>query len=440
VTEGVPMRENSGIDQLYFFLSYAHSDPLAGYPDANPDKLVGEFFGDLADAVRRQAPPRPGFAPGFYDQEIPVSADWKVSLTWALSTAQVFVPLYSPGYLTKSLPGREWESFRKRMEDIGLPAPQQRFTPVLWTPLGATHAPVAGLDDALALGAGQPGYAEEGLRALLKIGWYRDSYEAVVSRLAKRIVLLAQDFPIQPYEVQDIDEMTSPFAPDSRLAVFAIETAAPTVNTVAAGHDPSGYGEDSADWRPFPHQELPLAEYARQIAERLDFKAQVSGIKAVRDKTVRRPGIIVIDPWFVADDSGRSALRSAVDGLPRWVLPLLVVDQPGDPRTQKLAGRVREILAAAGALPTDSSRRAAEGVNSLTEFVSTVRVLVAEAEKQYLRYRSGRYRAGQVPSPSGNRPSLRRSIRRDEPVSRSSEPASAEPASTPDSLGETPHD
>jgi FxsC-like protein len=243
------------------------------------------------------------------------------------------------------------------------------------------------------------------------------------------------DLPIRPYEVQDIDEMTSPLSPDFRLAVFDIQTAAPTTSTVAEGHDPSGYGDDSADWRPFPHQEHPLAEYARQIAERLDFKAEVSGITPVRDKSARRPGIIVIDPWFVADDDGRLALESAVDEIPRWVLPLLVVDQPGDPRTQKLAGQVRDILAAAGALQTDSSRRAAEGVHSLTEFVSTVRVLVAEAEKQYLRYRSGRHQGGQVPSPSGiRRPSLRGPTRRDERTSRSSEPTS-----TPDSLGETPH-
>ncbi|HEX3955521.1 MAG TPA: TIR-like protein FxsC [Trebonia sp.] len=427
------MTAASGLDNLYFFLSYAHSDPLAGYPDANPDKLVAEFFGDLADAVRR-ASPRRSFAPGFYDQEIPVAADWKVSLTRALSTAQVFVPLYSPGYLAKSLPGREWESFRTRMEDMGLPDPQQRFAPVLWTPLGEAQGPVAGLEEALALGADHPAYAENGLRMLLKIGWYRDSYEAVVRRLAERIVMLAEFSPIQPHEVQDIDEMTSPFSPDSRLAVFAIETAAPTRSTVAAGHDPSGYGEDSTDWRPFPNQELPLAEYARQVAERLDFKADVSGLKAASEKPVRRPGIIVIDPWFVADEDGQVTLEAAVAGLPRWVLPLLVVDDPDDPRTRKFAGQVRDILAAAGALSTDSSRRAVEGVNSLSEFVSTVRSLVAEAEKQYLRYRSGRHPGGQVTSPSSNRPSLRRPVRPDEPVSSSPEPGSA-----PDSLGETPH-
>jgi len=285
----------------------------------------------------------------------------------------------------------------------------------------------------LALGADQPRYAEAGLRALLKIASYRASYEAVVDELAARIVVLAENLPIEPSEVQDIDKMTSPFSPDSRLAVFAIETAAPTTSTVAPGHDPSGYGDRSADWRPFPHQELPLAEYARQVAERLDFRAEVSGIKTVHDEPVRRPGIILIDPWFIADDQGRSALESAVRQLPRWVLPLLVLDQPGDPRTQILAGQVRDILAAAEVLRTESLRRVAEGVSSLKEFVSTVPLLVAEAEEQYLRHRRGHTPGGQSPSPS-SRQGLRWPTHRDEPVAKPSRPAS-----TPDSLGETPN-
>jgi FxsC-like protein len=428
VAEGTRTRETPIMDRPYFFLSYAHSDSLAVYPDVNPDKLLGEFFGDLAAAVRSHASPRPGFVPGFYDQEIPVAADWKESLTWALSNTQVFVPLYSPGYLDKSLPGREWACFRRRMADLGLPDPTQRFVPVLWTPLWKTQDP-EGLEAAVALGADQPGYVEEGLRALLQIGgWYRASYEAVVDELATRIVVLAENSPIEPLEVQDIDKMTSPFSPDTRLAVFAIETAAPTTGTVAAGHDPRGYGEHSADWRPFPDQEISLAEYAGRVAERLDFRAEVSGIKMVHDEPVRRPGIILIDPWFIADAQGRSALESAVRQLPRWVLPLLVLDQPGDPRTQQLAGQVRDILAAAEALPTESSRQAAAGVSSLKDFRDTVLVLVAEAEKQYLRHRRGGYRG------EHSRPSLRRPARRDEPLAKRTTPAS-----TPDSLGETPN-
>jgi FxsC-like protein len=414
----------------YFFLSYAHSDPLAGNPEVNPDELVGEFFGDLAGAVRRLASQRFGIVPGFYDQEIPVGSDWKKFLRQALGAAQVFVPLYSAAYIARSRPGQEWACFRRRLELAGFDDPGQRFVPLLWTPLAQVQHP-PGLQEALDLGATEPGYTKNGLRALLKIGPYRASYQGVVNLAAQRIVTLAEEAPIKPSEVPDIDQMKSPFTDEPPLSVFVIETAAPTRGAAAAERGPRGYGESGSDWRPFPGQELPLAEYARQVARRLDFEAEVSGLKAVSDPQNRRPGIILIDPWFVADDSGRLALESAVENLPRWVLPLIVLDQPDDATAQKFADQVREILGAAGAFRTESARRAAKGVSSLDAFVSTVRVLVAEAERQYLRYRSGRYAGGPVLSPpSTTRPSLRRSVG----------PASTtdSPASTPDQLGETP--
>src|SRR5260370_11179788 len=100
-----------------------------------------------------------------------------------------------------------------------------------------------------------------------------------------------------------MDEMKSPFTSGPHLSVFDIETVAPTVSTVVAEQDARGYGERSFDWRPFPQQELPLAEYARQAGGRLDFKARVSGIKAVSEPRARKTGIICIGPWFSADDS-----------------------------------------------------------------------------------------------------------------------------------------
>jgi FxsC-like protein len=410
----------------YFFLSYAHSGSFAESPQGDPDESVREFFDDLVAEVRQQASSRSEFLPGFYDREIPVGSDWKESLSYALSGAQVLVPLYSADYVTRSWPGKEWACFRGRLLRAGLAHPDRRFVPVLWTPLPHAREP-EGLQEALDLIANEPDYTDYGLRALQRIGLYHDSYQAVVNALAKRIVTLAENSPIRPSEVPDIDEMTSPFSPEARLAVFSIETAAPTASTVAAGHDPRGYGETSADWRPFPEQKLSLGAYAGQVVERLDFEPEVGGITTAKDARARRPGIIVIDPWFIADENGRMLLESAVKDLPRWVLPVLVLDKPDDASTQKLADQVRKILSTAGALHTNSSRRGANGVSSLDAFVSIVRVLVTEAERQYLRYRSGRYRAGQVVSPpSGNRPSLRGPKR------------SEGPASTPDPLGGTP--
>jgi FxsC-like protein len=414
----------------YFFLSYAHSPPLEGDQRADPDRYVRQFFGDLTAAVGGQASPQSGLVPGFFDQEIPVGSDWKKSLSRAIGAAEVFVPLYSPGYFARSWPGREWNCFYRRLELAGLQHPVRRFAPVLWTPLWDEDDLLQAEEDrlgfraALEVGASEPEYGKNGLRALLRLTPYRGSYYAVVNQLAERIVTLAEGSPLDPSVVPDIDEMKSAFRPDVRLAVFTVAVAAPTSRTVPTGRDPGCYGEHSTQWRPFQPQEASLAEYAKRVAERLDFDVDLVGIEAADQIDTSRPGIILIDPWFIAGDNGVRTLRSAVSELPRWILPLLVFDSPDDARASALAQQVRDILSAAGALPTESSRRAARGVSSLEDFVAIVPVLVAEAERQYLRHGSG-------PGPRtrpGPRPRLGGAARPETP------------AQAPHRKGETPDD
>jgi FxsC-like protein len=385
--------EPGGILAPYFFLSYARSDPLAGQPGKNPDHLVERFYRDLTEAVQRRASQAAGVASGFFDQRIPVGSDLKQSITKALSATQVFVPLYSVGYLTNSWPGREFAFFRRRVEQAGGPNPARRLVPVLWAPLAGVDEP-PGLREELASG-GEPDYAENGLRALLKLRSYNDLYLAVVNQIAKRIVDLAESDPIDPVEpslVPDIETVQSEFSPDAPLAVFDIEVAAPTTADERADGSPGTYGDTALAWRPFTGQGLPLAEYARQITERFDFDPRVSEVRTAGDTARQRPGIIIIDPAFVADERRHAEFRSLAK-FPRWVLPLVVLGQPRDQRTRELAAEVRAILDA-DELPTESARRGARGVESLAEFVAIVPLLVAEAERQYLRHRAGR-----VPSP-----------------------------------------
>jgi FxsC-like protein len=416
----------------YFFLSYAHSNPMVDHPQADPDRWVRKFFGDLVAAVTQHASRRSEFISGFFDQQIPVGSDLKESLRQALSVAEVFVPLYSASYLATSWPGREWACFHQRVKRAGVANPERRFVPVLWSPLiEAQHPP--GLEEALALSADQPDYVENGLQALLRIQPYHHVYVRMVNQLARRIVLLAEQSPIAPSDAPNIDQVESEFMPEPQLPIFAIETAAPTAQTAAAGRDLRGYGGTSIEWRPFTKQKLPLAEHARQVAERFSFKAEVSAIKTVSDPLIRRPGIILIDPWFVASETGQTALRSALSGLPQWVLPLLILDRPDDRRAQELADRVRDALRDAGALSTDSSRRAARGVSSLDDFVAIVPDLVAEAERQYLRKNRGKGYARDKQTMAPVR-STRASLRRPPPPEGPISP----PASPSDRLGETP--
>ncbi len=395
-----------GMLATYFFLSYCRSAPLPGSSQESPDHLVDRFFSDLSEAVQDRASHAAVAVAGFFDQRLPPGSNLKRVITQSLSAAQVLVPLYSVGYLTNSWSGREFACFRQ-LKAAGRVNPVQRLAPVLWAPLAGVGDP-PGLREALEFVA-EPEYAANGLRHLLKNRAYHDLYAAVVSRLATRIVDIAESNPIDavaPSHLPDIEKVRSEFSPGAPLASFSIEIAAPTAATVPEGRSPDPYGETAQSWRPFPGQELPLAEYAKQITERFDFDARVSELRTTKDTVRQRPGIIVIDPAFAATDGGRAALASLA-GCPRWVLPLLVTGEPRDPSSRKLADQVRDLLRE-DQLPTQSARRGARGVESLDEFVSLVPVLVAEAERQYLRHRSrrvasprpvGRRRLGQIEGP-----------------------------------------
>jgi FxsC-like protein len=395
----------------YFFLSYARSDPLAGNPDEDPNEPVETFFADLSAAVRRHASADGAGVAGFLDREMPPGSDWKQFITRALSAAQVFVPLYSVGYLANSWPGRELTCFKERVKVAGGLDPIRRLVPVLWAPLAGVKYP-PGLREALD-SVTEPDYADNGLWALLRLQPYHELYRAMVDRMGAQIVEIAERDPIEPVEpeqVGDIEKAPSAFPTERRLPVFRIEVAAPTTTNAPKSSDPRAYGDSSWDWRPFAEQELSLAEYARLVTERFDFDVRVGEAGLAGDLVGRRPGIIVIDPQFIADQAGREALAEVAAKLPRWVLPLVVVDRPEDTRTQKLAEGVFDILSKAKALPTESARRGAHGVDSLDAFVTIVPVLVAEAGKQYLR------RSSRVLSPRpARRPRWGQSERPDRP-------------------------
>src|SRR5258705_5774064 len=89
---------------LYFFLSYAHSPPPSDDIQTDTDHWVRIFYEDLCAEVKRLAQPDTGMDIGFFDPLIPPGSDWKVHLARYLGAAEVFVPLYSPGYLNRAWP------------------------------------------------------------------------------------------------------------------------------------------------------------------------------------------------------------------------------------------------------------------------------------------------------------------------------------------------
>src|ERR1700722_204940 len=208
--------------RVCFYLSHASSPPLAGGTGTAPDMWVRAFFDDLTRAVKLTVPG--GAVTGYYDQQLPFGPqDRDAALRRAIGPADVFVPLYSPNYLSRSRPGQEWACFEQRLTAAGISDPMQQIAPVLWVPMLAGQRP-PGLRQAedLAPPEASGEYLDNGLMALMRLELYRRSYELVVGRLADRIATIARQAPLVPSPVPDIARTQSKFAPspEAEAAVF----------------------------------------------------------------------------------------------------------------------------------------------------------------------------------------------------------------------------
>lgn len=360
----------------YFFLSYAHSAPPPG-ARADADVWVGQFFDDLSDEVRRQARPVAGMRIGFFDQHIPLGADWKAALAEALGDAEVFVPLYSPGYFSRPWALGEQESFRARLAAAGSARlTAGHLTPVLWIPFPPweTHPE---LDGALDLGRDVPAYAEDGLRAFCMLASYRAQYELLLSRLASRIVQTAERRPLGPSRAPGLDEVVRPGPTDPD---FVVAVLAPTRDHLPTDRDPAGYAASGRLWRPYGRrQELPAAEYAASTAERLGLSARTADFAQAAGLLDRRPAVLLVDPWIAASPDVAAILAGKLHGLREWVVPLVVTDDDDTQDASRWATEVTQMLHDAG-LP--QVKRAC----SMPEFVDLMPALVTEARRQFLKY------------------------------------------------------
>jgi FxsC-like protein len=360
----------------YFFLSYAHSPPTRdGVSDT--DHWVTAFFHDLCESVRSHAAPDAGWDAGFYDDLLPPGSDWKARLADALSTAQVFVPLYSPAYLSRSWPLKERESFRRRLAVVGA-TEADHILPVLWTPTPSAE-PQPELEDALLLGTDVPAYAANGLRALRMLNSYRQQYDAIRGRLARRIVEMAERAPLRPSRAPSLDDII-----ESRYGEtsFVVAILAATVDDPPPDHPPDAYARTTEGWRPFAGTEaVPAAEHAANVAERLGLPTRVVDFASGGGLLDRHPGLLLIDPWTLTEAGGRIALTAAVDRLREWVTPVILANQNDarfGERASELADEVGDMLHRAGAHRVKRARE-------VREFVQLLPSMVTDARRQYLR-------------------------------------------------------
>lgn len=380
----------------YFFLSHAHTAPLADVPEPG-DFWVRALFGDLCEAVRGAARLGSGVRVGFFDGDLEAGADWKSRIAEELGAAEVFVPLYSSRYFAMSWQGREWSCFSSRLADEPPGEPSAHILPVLWTPmLGSTAPPLAPDPLMPQIARGIPEYGENGLRALKALNVYGNRYDTVVSRLGERIARVARDHPLGASRVPRLDQVASAFKYKNDEDGFVIVVAAPTRATAPRGRSGSWYGEESADWRPFGDRErLRLADYAVAVAERLNLSTALFSVGAAADVIGETPAVVLIDPWITVEENGAESdalreLRRLFSGpRRRWTAPLIVVsrqDAQSEARQGQLVERAERILDEVGAPSAEPAWRVGGVVTSIDDFARAMPALVAEAERRYLRF------------------------------------------------------
>jgi FxsC-like protein len=374
----------SAAPATYFFLSYAHSAPLLEDPSRNPDQWVNVFFDHLSRAVRESL----GLADtaeavGFLDARLPLGSDWRGALAEALGSAQVFVPLYSPGYFANSWPSGELEMFRRRLGAQAASA-DRHIQPVLWSPIPSWEEPDA-IRAALEVGGGSAKYADNGMRALCMLTSHKEKPEAqeyfkIVSRLAERIAdVVRREPPIQVSPV-DLNELSQTTA-DKPLFVVAV--LAPTLANIPPDRDRGGYADRAVDWRPFGAQQaVPAADYVRNVAERLGLPCQLTDFADVGDALAVMPGVVLIDPWILESGLSEPDLVEVLRRLPQWAIPLVIVSDT-DPQQAvggaALADRLKARILRSG-------RGKAPSAGSLEAFLSLLSSLVVEARRQYLKH------------------------------------------------------
>lgn len=342
--------------ETYFFLSYAHSVPLSDRARPDTDYWVSRFFQDLVAAVRDRASPGGEIDAGFFDGQVSPGADLKQALTDALSLAHVFVPLYSPNYFRNAWALGERESFRSRLARLAPARAERHVVPVLWLPLPswADRAETAQALELIRDADQRADYAENGLRALCKLSAYHRQYRGVLAALAERIVTVAETQPLT----------RSRAAPLTTSLVTAGGAAALAVTTLTPARPP---------WRPYGQQhELAVADYVAATAERLGLPTRVVDLPEARAQAPRSPVVVLVDAAVGAD-----AARSALDGLPRWVVPLVIaVDYArGEPTPEAIAGTLQ-----------DARFPRVLPVRTIEEFERCAPLLVTEARKQFLRH------------------------------------------------------
>lgn len=198
--------------RCYFFLSYARGDD---------NDSIERFYNDLSAEVRSHAGLAPNTEVGFVDvHSMELGVQWSARLMRDLVECRVFVALVSPRYLRSEMCGKEWRVFADRLGRHTAPEgePPAALLPLLWLPPPTLPDVVEELqyrNDLL-----PRAYRDKGLRQMIRLNKFRDSYVEFVDSLAQQIVRTAEADCVPPatrsLRFQDVPSVFHPQAASER--------------------------------------------------------------------------------------------------------------------------------------------------------------------------------------------------------------------------------
>ncbi len=315
----------------WFFMSYARSDDRA-----EDGSYVQRFYDDLCHAIADGVEDGGGKV-GWLDRDMDPGVEWPAEIAGALTTCRTFVCIMTARFFQRSYCGKEWAVFEKRRDD-SFPAPGVKpplILPVVWRRPFEGEFPdfVRVLQDGFSTKDASreqreayDTYAKEGLLYVMKrlhSGNYRIMYETLVEQLAKRIVKVAGEFPLAPWQGSRPDfEATVPKFPPpptspsgseaptkrtGRRASFVfVAGALKEMTDVRAGADHYyGSSDDGLDWKPYREDERVGARFVMREADELDLvpmwlKVTPDLITLIRKAEEEASvAVMIVDPWSI---------------------------------------------------------------------------------------------------------------------------------------------
>jgi FxsC-like protein len=271
---------------------------------------------------------------GFFDASgIKIGATWPETLSSALQTCRVLVPLYSRGYFNSEYCGKEFQVFRSRIDDSvqGSSANISRpplIIPVLWDRPDRLPRPIPQAVSEIQYKDSELGeiYAEEGLYFIMKVSKFKSEYDEFLLRFAGKIAQVAEAEVLPPLpNLPSLNKVKSAFhRPESsqsksvvvnksacsRVAQF-IYVAGKNTEVRGIRQNIDCYGEQGGrEWQPYyPEVTKSVGIIAQGIATTEDLQYETYPVGDDLIEKIRAAEetnsivVIVVDPWSIQVES-----------------------------------------------------------------------------------------------------------------------------------------